>query len=72
MSGQSLNMVAQKLSLHPDLVAGLTCTVGIIQNFSFDPAGTLFIAIDADFSDRESAVWKLYRRLAGKEVDRDN
>jgi hypothetical protein len=71
MTGHPLTMIADKLALHPDLTAGLTCSIGLLQNFPRDPAATILIALDVDMSRPQSAAWKLYRLLSGKEADRD-
>lgn len=71
MTGHPLTMIADKLVLHPDLTAGLTCSIGLLQNFPHDPAATILIALDVDMSRPQSAAWKLYRLLSGKEADRD-
>lgn len=71
MTGHPLLAITNKLALHPDLTAGLTCSIGLLQNFPRDPAATILIALDVDMSRPQSAAWKLYRLLTGKEVDRD-
>lgn len=71
MTGHPLKIVAEKLALHPDLIAGMTCSIDLLQNFPYDPAATILIALDVDMSRQQSAAWKLYRLLTGKEVDRD-
>lgn len=71
MTGHPLMMIADKLALHPDLTAGITCSVNLIQNFPHDPAATILIALDVDMSKPQSAAWQLYRLLTGKEADRD-
>jgi hypothetical protein len=71
MTGHPLLAITDKLAHHPDLTAGLTCSIGLLQNFPRDPAATILIALDVDMSRPQSAAWKLYRLLTGKEVDRD-
>ena len=71
MTGHSLEMVTAKLTLHPDLIVGLTCSVGLIRHFPCDPVATLLIAVDVDLSEPQSKSWQLHRLLTGKEADRD-
>lgn len=72
MTGHSLAIVADKLALHPDLTAGMTCSIGLLQNFPRDPAATILIAVDVDLSMEQSSGHKMFRLLTGKEADRDN
>lgn len=71
MTAHPFQVVVDKLAHHPNLVNNITCSIGLIQNFNHDPAGTLLIAIDVDLSVPQSGAWQLYRLLTGKEVDRD-
>lgn len=71
MTGHPLSKITEKLSMHPELVAGQGCSVALLQNFLGDPAASIIISIDVDLSIPQSGAWQLYRLLTGKEVDRD-
>jgi len=71
MTGHPLTMVADKLALHQDLTAGLTCSIGLLQNFPRDRAPTILITLEVDMSKRQSAAWRPHRLLTGKEADHD-